>query len=258
MTDIVICVTIKLNNRLVEVGENHLSKAVREEARERILRAAMELFAQKGYDGTRINEIAEMAEVNKALIYYYFDNKQAILDSLLTSVMKQLADISMEFVHDCVIPMIDDGRLDIIKNQFHFASAEAQQRFRSEMLEHYAKAIDYMLNNRLVIRIMMLESLKDGKHQFSLFRFLELLEKRPENIIYQTIRDADPDYDYAEDTVFFRFFFSLIPLVSIAAYYDDYKERSMLNDEAMLDMILKGIELFNVHTYYDYLAGKKG
>lgn len=235
--------------------EHSLDELKREEARERILKAAAELFAQKGFDGTRISEIAELAEVNKALIYYYFENKQAILDSLLTSVMSQLADISMEFVRECIIPMIDDGRLDIIKNRFHFASEEARQRFSDEMLEHYAKAIDYMLSNRLLIRIMVLESLKDGKHQFSLFRFLELLEKRPENIIYQTIRDADPDYDYAEDTVFFRFFFSLMPLVSIAAYYDDYKERSALDDKAMLDMILKGIELFNIHTYYDHTAG---
>ena len=126
--------------------EHSLDELKREEARERILKAAAELFAQKGFDGTRISEIAELAEVNKALIYYYFENKQAILDSLLASVMSQLADISMEFVRECIIPMIDDGRLDIIKNRFHFAS-EARRRFSDEMLEHYAKAIDYMLSN---------------------------------------------------------------------------------------------------------------
>jgi len=59
--------------------KNHFS---REEAKERIIAASIKQFSEKGFDGTRVNEIAESADVNKALIYYYFENKEAILDQL--------------------------------------------------------------------------------------------------------------------------------------------------------------------------------
>ena len=45
------------------------------EARDRILQAAGRLFSEKGYEGTRVYEIADAAGVNKVLIYYYVHNK---------------------------------------------------------------------------------------------------------------------------------------------------------------------------------------
>ncbi|MGI5900803.1 MAG: TetR/AcrR family transcriptional regulator, partial [Christensenellales bacterium] len=52
------------------------------EAKERILRASSRLFSEKGYDAARVSEIAHEAGVNKALIYYYFKNKEDILNTL--------------------------------------------------------------------------------------------------------------------------------------------------------------------------------
>lgn len=52
-------------------------------SKERILRAAQAVFAQKGFDGARVDEIARAAGVNKALIYYYFKSKEEILHALL-------------------------------------------------------------------------------------------------------------------------------------------------------------------------------
>src|SRR5262249_36808657 len=53
------------------------------EARERILRAAEKLFAEKGYAATSVQEITEAAEVNKALLYYYFEDKHDLYVSLI-------------------------------------------------------------------------------------------------------------------------------------------------------------------------------
>lgn len=47
-----------------------------------ILGAASRLFAQNGYDSTRIEEIAEAAEVAPATVYNYFTNKANILTAL--------------------------------------------------------------------------------------------------------------------------------------------------------------------------------
>jgi AcrR family transcriptional regulator len=59
-------------------------------ARERILRAAAEEFAEHGFSGARINRIAEAAGQNKQLIYHYFDSKEgiyaAVLGEMLTSM----------------------------------------------------------------------------------------------------------------------------------------------------------------------------
>jgi len=49
-------------------------------AKERILKAAVEVFAEKGYDAAGVDEIAKRANVTKPLIYYYFKGKQNILD----------------------------------------------------------------------------------------------------------------------------------------------------------------------------------
>jgi len=55
-----------------------------------ILSAAMDEFSQYGYAGARVDRIAERAEINKRLIYYYFGNK----DELFLAVLERTyADI---------------------------------------------------------------------------------------------------------------------------------------------------------------------
>ena len=55
--------------------------------RERILNAAEAEFARKGFEGARIDKIAEAAGVNKALIYYYFKGKKALLEELIERLL---------------------------------------------------------------------------------------------------------------------------------------------------------------------------
>jgi AcrR family transcriptional regulator len=55
-----------------------------------ILRAAMAEFSERGLGGARMDAIAERAGVNKRLIYYYFDNKDALF---LAALEATYADI---------------------------------------------------------------------------------------------------------------------------------------------------------------------
>ncbi len=50
----------------------------REQRRNGLIDAAEKLFFEKGYDNVTMDEIADEAEVNKALLYYYFKNKEAL------------------------------------------------------------------------------------------------------------------------------------------------------------------------------------
>lgn len=52
-------------------------------ARERILVAAEELFAQSGFDATPTSKIAALAKVPKGLVHYYFQKKQDLLEALV-------------------------------------------------------------------------------------------------------------------------------------------------------------------------------
>lgn len=55
--------------------------------RERILEAAAALFAQSGYEGSSIADLATSIGVSKAAIYHYYPTKQDIYDAIILEVL---------------------------------------------------------------------------------------------------------------------------------------------------------------------------
>src|SRR5512137_3101116 len=53
--------------------------------RRALLRAAAELFSERGFDGVPIEEVAARAGVNKALISYHFRGKRGLYVAILES-----------------------------------------------------------------------------------------------------------------------------------------------------------------------------
>lgn len=53
------------------------------DTKERILETALELFAQSGYLGTSMNDIAKRLGITKAALYKHYTGKQEILDSIV-------------------------------------------------------------------------------------------------------------------------------------------------------------------------------
>jgi len=69
-----------------------------------ILIAAAEIFQSKGLAGSRMQEIADKAEINKALLHYYFRSKQLLFEAVFKSALGQLApEISKIFNADLSI-----------------------------------------------------------------------------------------------------------------------------------------------------------
>ncbi len=60
--------------------------------RERILKAAERLFAERGYDGTSIRTIVAKAKVNQAAINYHFDGKDGLYREVLRAAFRALTD----------------------------------------------------------------------------------------------------------------------------------------------------------------------
>lgn len=57
---------------------------------EKILNAAQTVFVQKGLDGSRMQEIADEAGINKALLHYYFRTKQKLFEAIFKKVFGQI------------------------------------------------------------------------------------------------------------------------------------------------------------------------
>lgn len=60
---------------------NHMENpAIVVSTEERILAAASKVFRQRGFDGARMQEIADEAGINKALLHYYFRSKDLLFE----------------------------------------------------------------------------------------------------------------------------------------------------------------------------------
>ncbi|MCB9000553.1 MAG: TetR/AcrR family transcriptional regulator [Bacteroidales bacterium] len=55
-------------------------KKSQKDTEERIISAAKKVFIEKGLDGARMQEIADEAEINKALLHYYFRSKDQLFE----------------------------------------------------------------------------------------------------------------------------------------------------------------------------------
>lgn len=61
------------------------TKAEAEQTRQQLLKVALKLFDEKGYQGTTLSEIASEAGVTRGALYWHFENKIDILTALIDS-----------------------------------------------------------------------------------------------------------------------------------------------------------------------------
>ncbi len=68
-----------------------MNKIKTENTETEILIAAKEIFQQKGMAGARMQEIADKAKINKALLHYYYRSKQLLFEAVFKSAFSLLA-----------------------------------------------------------------------------------------------------------------------------------------------------------------------
>ncbi len=80
------------------------------EKQEKILEAALELFAEEGYAATSTSKVAKAAGVSEGLIFRHFKNKEGLLDAIFEQVAERtkmvFADIVLETKPEKVIEKI--------------------------------------------------------------------------------------------------------------------------------------------------------
>lgn len=76
------------------------------DTRARILDAAERAFAEGGLAGARVAAIAEEAGANKAMVYYYFQNKEGLYNAVLGRVLELVVDVAGQVSRQGATPAI--------------------------------------------------------------------------------------------------------------------------------------------------------
>jgi TetR/AcrR family transcriptional regulator len=106
-----------------------------DQTRSRILDAAVREFSENGLAGARTEQIAEIAGVNKALLYYYFKSKEALYQAALESVVQRVVENSMAAITtDC-----SPGEKVVRFALNHFDRIHSQQAFQSLMQQEMVR-----------------------------------------------------------------------------------------------------------------------
>src|SRR6185437_11727611 len=106
-----------------------------DQARKRILRAALQEFSAHGLAGARTDAIAESAKVNKALLYYYFKNKESLYTAAFEEVLSRIAQSTMAVLESKCTPGEQLLRLAV----HHFDRILTQQEFQSLMQQEMVR-----------------------------------------------------------------------------------------------------------------------
>jgi len=110
-----------------------------EESRAAILRAAVAEFAEYGIAGARTDRIAQAAGVNKALLYYYFKDKDALYEAVLDHVFSGM--------RERVLPVL-----------------QSDLEPREKLLEYVSQYFDYIAANPRFPRVVQSEWMRVGAH----------------------------------------------------------------------------------------------
>ena len=107
--------------------------SVREKStKERILDEALKLFAQSGYKGTSMNDIADRLGVTKAALYKHYKSKQEILDS----IVEKMNRMDQERVKEYDMP---EGNMKEVVEGYRSTALDKIKEFTKVQFLHWTK-----------------------------------------------------------------------------------------------------------------------
>jgi TetR/AcrR family transcriptional regulator len=194
-----------------------------EESRAAILRAAAQEFAEHGIAGARTDAIARIARVNKALLYYYFKDKETLYGAVLDEAFSGLKHTVFRVL---------DGDL----------------RPREKMMAYVGAYFDFIASNQTYPRLMQREMMRarDGQsphidkvikmHIRPIFaRVSELMRK---GIVDGEFRPVNPAHFVPSMVAMIVFYFSSAPMMQkIVGFNPLTRERIAERRAAVLDFI---------------------
>ena len=201
-------------------------------SKEKTISAAIEIFAQKGKHGARMEEIAKKAGVNKSVIYYYHTSKE----NLFREVLKKIYYTQFKYVFS-EIEMAQSEKGDPIKKIEIIIRAFSKSFSENP---YYTRIIKNALANepedlQYVIRLLKAE------HDF--IRPEKLLDFFEEGISKKAFRNIDAKQTIISIIGVTMIYFIGRPIMEIMLGLDLEDEDVFLNErqESLVDLILYGL-----------------
>lgn len=115
--------------------------------KQEILDAALQMFSEKGYEGTSINDIIKKVGVTKGAFYYYFSSKEEVLNVLSEKQADMVLEISQKIAGDDRMTALEKLNAIAFEVQGHRAANMAQ---RLMALKAYQNEINIVLGMKVV------------------------------------------------------------------------------------------------------------
>lgn len=133
--------------------------------RERILAAAVQLFAEYGYHAAPLRDIARIAGIQAASIYYHYANKQALLVEIMETYMRHLNANLERILHKQTSP--EERLYQAIANHIRLHTTYKAEFF---IIDTEIRALEgenrqYILSMRDQYETLLQELLRDGMEQ---------------------------------------------------------------------------------------------
>ncbi|HEV2963178.1 MAG TPA: TetR/AcrR family transcriptional regulator [Candidatus Angelobacter sp.] len=200
------------------------SRGEPEKTRAAILKAALEEFAHEGVTGARTDEIARSAGVNKALLYYYFKDKEGLYSAVLEQVFSGLY-----------------SRVNAVLDREDLGS-------REKVLSYVETHFDYIASSPVYPRLVQREFMRTGRNSLSLIsrimerhgrpvytKLLKLIECGSES---GDFRRVDPPQALTSILGVIVFYFISLPAQQLMSSGDPFSpERIAARRAAVLDFI---------------------
>ena len=191
--------------------------------------AAREVFVEKGYDGARMQQIADRAGANKAMIYYYFNSKDALFEAIIRDIFKKLFSIYR------LITELED--------------VDLKTMITSIVNEHF----DFLQNNPEVTRLFLREIHSDNPILYKVMnelrhdtarRDIKAVMKKLEQAADDGImRPVDPMNTIWNIVGLDLFYFVSKPLIHVLWDKETRNEAKIIKarKEAIVDLLLYGL-----------------
>lgn len=203
-----------------------MSKRSGPETKSRILAAAEKLFSEVGFDGANVDDIAKEAGVNKALIYYYFKNKDDILDTLFTS-------------------LIDGAKQILVRNADNFKDINIEEN--SRML--FNTYIDFIIKKKNIIKIAIAESTKTSSTFSVVIKLGDLLVNAEIQGLQKLCQDKGIYFSSNQENLVTEFFTGIMPLFSYALYKDEWKSFYKISEEELCENFYKAFKKTHIAAH---------
>jgi AcrR family transcriptional regulator len=197
-----------------------------EETQELILTAAKSVFAQKGYAGARMQEIADEAGINKALLHYYYRSKEKLFEQVFEEAVQKLLRPVGVFLAD------DSALFQKIRNLcHHYYSVLLELPFIPNFVIN-----ELSLDPERIIKILQTVGVSEGKET--------TIHQIERSIRQGEIRDIDPSELIWNIMCLCVFPFLSKPIASNILYKGEDVDQVLMNRaDRVADFIIESIRI---------------